>query len=468
MANQTDVLRALASKEGPVDAATLAKDLRTSDGTIRAYFSKMKKKGYVDGGGTEWYITEAGRAALLRGEKVVTTKEDVGEDELSKFAYYGQLSAVDPDKVTACTELFQNTNMRSMDEFDRVMAELNVPQNQRTQWRSLYIGYLRNTTPPEKREALYPLPSPEEVKQREEAAAAGERPRGEGVDYIVEDNNILKVGAEMGMFTFKEALQVVAAKRGTGAGGGGFGDVLTAFANAVKTLNPNEPLTVENVIDIFDKITESRGKGDGGGQTPPVSFVIEDGQVRELKAGQPIVIHKDVQQPGKTLVVTQTPEGIKTEEHVAGSPIIINAPQPSPSPGSNLPPMMPFPVIGSDGQPVYDKDGKPVYANIEPMMKWLGFQSEQKRADERHNMLMGVGQTVRENASDIIAAFKVAAEEIKTGTKVSAPTQEQPQVKCSCGILLNLPAGDWQEIQCPGPECQRVWTRDQVKEAMGA
>jgi len=75
--------------------------------------------------------------------------------------------------------------MRSMSEVERVLAEVNVPQNIRQTWINLYRGYLRNTTPPGKREELYPLPKIEETA-REAAAATGERAREDALDYVVE------------------------------------------------------------------------------------------------------------------------------------------------------------------------------------------------------------------------------------------------------------------------------------------
>ena len=200
MANQNEVLKVLAGKEEATSYTTIASELNSAQATIQTYLSRLKKKNYVEGGGKEWFITDAGRKALERGEEPVVTREDVGQDELSRFRIYGELSGVDTDLLDACVELFQNTDMRSMEEMERVLAELNIPQTNRNRWIALYRGYLRNTTPPEKREELYPLPVAAEVK-REEVTLAGEH-KGDKLDYIVEGNEILRVGEEMGMFTF--------------------------------------------------------------------------------------------------------------------------------------------------------------------------------------------------------------------------------------------------------------------------
>lgn len=462
MTDQNAVLRALSNKEEAASPVSLASELRVGEDKVRTYLNRLKKRGYVEGGGSAWYITDSGKTALERVEAAPTTKEDVGEDELAKFKYYGELSGVTTDKVEACAELFQNTDMRKIDEMERVLAEMNVPQNQRTQWRNLYRGYLRNTTPPATRDELYPLPKPGEGVTGEEGPPADEL-GGEGrLDYIVEGNDILQVGEGLGMFTFRQALQVVAAKRGTApppqtGGLGTFKD----FAEAVSTLNPNKPLTFTDVIALVKLLNEARGGG-GGEQLPPGCYVDEEGNVQELKSGQPIVIKKVIREQGKTYLLN--PEG-ELEEHESGKPIIIKV-QPSPGSGSNLPGVMPFPVFGEDGQPAYDKDGKPIYANLEPMMKYMGFQSEQRRAEERHGALMGLAKTVRENIGDGIAALKMTAEQAKAGigAKTSESKQAQPPpFECGdCHTQFAAPPGwEGQNIKCPG--CGREYSKEELQ-----
>lgn len=416
MSDQNETLRALSQKEEAASPGVLAAELRTSDANIRTYLSRLKKKGYVEGSGQQWYITDSGRDVLEKGDKIPTTTEDVGEDELSRFKYFGQLAGVDTNLITACVELFQNSDMRSMDEFDRVMAEQNIPQTHRNRWRSNYLGYLRNTTPQETRNELYPIKSPGNAVKSEEGSAEAEESFGEvGMDYVVEGNEIIRTYPGMGMFTFKQAIQVLMAKRGATPRTGeemGIGSVLTAFTEALKNTRPDQSVTFQDLMDFAERI-----KGNGGEvQNPLTGYVDEEGW-HEVPAGRPIFIErKNEASPQKNFVVIkQTPEGIVTEEHQAGQPIIIQS-IPS-SQGSSQVPMVLFPALGSDGQLLYDREGKPVYANLEPMMKYLGFQAEQKRADECHRMLVGLGETVRENFADGVQALKMAAQEFTSQKK---------------------------------------------------
>lgn len=468
MANQTEVLRVLLTREEAASPSSIASELRTGEGTIVTYLNRLKKKGFVDGGGKEWYIRDAGRKFLETAKKVPVTKEDVGEDELSKFQWYGQLSGVDPDVITAVAELFQNTDMRSMTEVERVLAEMNVPGIQRTKWKNLYRDYLRNTTAPEKRDELYPLPSLEEVRAADERAVAE---GGERLDYIVEENNILRVGDGLGMFTFKQALQVIAVKRGTtpqvAQPGQQWGpDDILKIVKAVQEFAPSGAAAPKSYMvtqgeqgAIVQEVEPGKPmvlQQPASQRGPTYTVDTTSGEVKEMPPGQPIVV---VKQPApttqKTFIVKQTPEGATVEEHDPSKPIIIN----TGAPGAGLPAMYPFPAMGSDGKPILGQDGKPVYVDIEPMMKWMGFQSEQRRADERHGALMGLAQTMKENVPIAAEAFQRAVSEVKG----KAPESTAQQYECgSCHKTFTLPRVPEEEEKVICPHCQQEWTGKEV------
>jgi len=117
--------------------------------------------------------------------------------------------------------------------------------------------------------------------------------------------------------------------------------------------------------------------------------------------------------PPKRYVIKDTAEGIVIEEYVPGKPIVIKQKVVSPPPetyivmdtpasppegpeGFALAPMAP--VLGADGQSVYDKDGKPIYANMEAVMEWYSFQAGQRRAKEIRDALMGFAKTAGKTA----------------------------------------------------------------------
>ena len=305
--------------------------------------------------------------------------------------------------------------------------------------------------------------------------------------YLVDpETGRVSVDEEEGEYTYKDALLMSSSIKGKS---GQYDDAINLI-NAAKTLaqegqskvaeKPKEyyvepdtgiivhdPENGEYALSEARTVSQSLQKVITGKDQPPPIYVVDSEGARTLKPGEPIVIKQQPPAstpPGKTLIVRQTAEGIVAEEHDLGKPIIINTP---PGQGSTgFPGMVPFPVFGTDGKPVYDSGGKPVFADIDPMMKMLGFQSEEKRADERHSMLMGLGTTVRENLSDGIQAIKDAVSEVK-GEGKSKKVAEQPTVyECSeCHSQFSIPNVPFETVKCPNPDCGHVYTKEEV---MGA
>ena len=468
MADQVGILKALSTKEEAVTPTVIAQEVRSTDSTVTTLLHKLKKKGHVEGGGKEWMITDAGRKEVEKGGGVVTTVEDVGEDEVSKFQYFGQLAGADSGNVEAALEIFKNEDMRSMEAFDKVMADINIPQVNRHRWRSLYLAYLRNTTAPEERDAIYPVPKVAVAEVVKPAAEERGKDGDEPLDYLVEDNKVVRVGDGLGMFTFRQSLQVVTASRGISKQPeDGGSSILNNLADVVMKLKPDQAMTPKEIIDLIKEVVEKKPDERDPPVQAPGFFVDEGGNVHELKAGQPIVVKRVEQQAGKTFILQ--PDGELVEQE-AGKPLVIKVQGDGGGGGGGMPQMLPFPIMGSDGQVVHDKDGNPVYANLEPMMKYMGFASDQKRAGERHSALMGLAQTVKENLGDGIAALKAAAEQAKgssIGSKESSATEEaQPQVySCAgCGSQFSTPPG-WagETVKCPNPGCDRQYTKEDLQ-----
>ncbi|GAH63488.1 unnamed protein product, partial [marine sediment metagenome] len=244
-------------------------------------------------------------------------------------------------------------------------------------------------------------------EKKEVAAGVGAGQKAEeGRSYVLDEiDKPIYVGEGLGDLTYKDAVDLAKVRSGR-------------MARPVSGAQSAGPTSAEEIIKIVNAVREWSGGQEGQKSyvvTPgekgavvqevepgkplvvpsptashPVTYVVDGGEVRELKPGEPLVIKKEVAAPPvqKTFVVRQTSEGMVAEEHDLSKPIIIN---PSSSPTL---PGFPFPVMDSDGKPVLGSDGQPVYANIEPMLKYMGFQGEQRRADERHVALMGLAQTV--------------------------------------------------------------------------
>ncbi|GAI24708.1 unnamed protein product, partial [marine sediment metagenome] len=210
----------------------------------------------------------------------------------------------------------------------------------------------------------------------------------------------------------------------------------------VKEVEPGKPVVVEQAA-----------------RQPGSTYMVNpEGEVKELKPGEPIVVVKQpaaAAPPQKTFIVKQTSEGTVVEEHDLSKPIIIS----TGAPGGGLPAMYPFPAMGADGKPMYDNAGNPIYVNVEPMIKWMGFQREQQRSDERHGAIMGLASTIKENLPIAVEAFNRAVSEVKG----KAPESTAQQYECGeCHTKFTLPRqpGEDEMVECPN--CHRQWPSKEV------
>lgn len=204
MANQNQVLQALSSEGGVVATENLATSVGTTQDTIRALCSKLKTKGYVDGSTKEgWTITSDGKEVLERGLKIPTTPEDVGADTESKFKYYGKLAGVDPDRILATTEAMLTGDPENLEHVWEVMTQMDIAMPNRRRWFNSFRYYLKQGIPAELKEKV--LGSPDEEKGEALSFSAKER----GKDYIIVDDEPVRVGAGLGDYGLQDAKEIM-------------------------------------------------------------------------------------------------------------------------------------------------------------------------------------------------------------------------------------------------------------------
>lgn len=475
MATLNQVLKSLTEEAEPVLTGPLAKKLSSTEDTMRSQLSKLKAKGYVDGSSKEgWVITLEGREAVEREEKIPVTPQDVGADTESKLKYFGNLAGVPPELILATIELTMTGDPENLEQVWNAMTQMDVPIAARRRWFNLWRNHLKQGIPPDLKEKV--VGAAEGTKEEgEEGAAVSARDRGR--DYIIVEDLPVFVGYGQGDYSLKDAkdiigIRAIRARVAATSGGGG------------------QQWGPQDIIQIIEKIDEKRGQpgasktyvvqptdqgavvkevqpgepvvlGQPGGSKPPQTFFVDSrGNVSQVEPGKPLVIKQESGAPPvqKTLVVRQTDKGIVTEEYEAGKPIILSA---AAGGGAGFS-MLPFPVFGNDGKPILDSEGRPVYANLEPTLRFLGFQAEQRRADQRHEALMGLVQTVREHADDGIAALKAAAEEAKKEREgTSSQAAKQQIYECGqCKTRFTIQTMDFQTVACPN--CKHEYTRQEV------
>ena len=293
--------------------------------------------------------------------------------------------------------------------------------------------------------------------------------------YLVDpETGKIDVVDEDGEYTYKDALLVSASIKGRA---GHYDDALKLIEAFKALVNVGSPKAEERKKEFYVEpetgvivkdpengeytlaeartISQSMRKA---ANLPPANYYVDpDGNVHQLQPGQPVVVKQRTEPSAQKIFLIDQKGNLQESE--AGKPIVVRVES---TPSSNIPPMYPFPAMGADNKPILGSDGKPVYVDIEPMLKWLGFQSEQKRADERHNALMGLTQTIKENLPIGMEAFSRAASEVKGKT----PESTTQQYECgSCHTKFTLPRepGEDEKVICP--KCGQEWTG---KEVLGA
>jgi len=228
--------------------------------------------------------------------------------------------------------------------------------------------------------------------------------------YLVDpETGKIDIDEEEGDYTYKDALLLSASVKGKG---GHFEEAISLIKTVTELgggkkqtderpkefyVDPETAVIIHDLENGECTLSEARAisqsmRGPTEEKQKTIQYLDGDGKLIEAPAGQPIIITKKEQaHPSKVFFINDQGE---LAEQEAGKPIVIKVQQGSP--GSDMPATLPFPVFGNDGQPVLDKDGKPMYANLEPMMKWMGFQSEQRRADESHKTKLEIATTFKD------------------------------------------------------------------------
>ncbi len=448
MANQNQVLQALSSVGGVVATEDLATNVGTTQDTIRALCSKLKTKDFVDGSTKEgWTITSEGREVLERGLKIPTTQEDVGADTESKFKYYGKLAGVDPDRILATTEAIFTGDPENLDHVWEVMTQMDIPMPNRRRWFNSWRYYLKQGIPVELREKV--IGSPDEEKGEALSFSAKER----GRDYIIVDEEPVRVGAGLGDYGLQDAKDVLSirALRNRFAGGGQSGGA-------------SMPGTGEKVSDLLRELAPYLNKGGNDETLRELISTQMELQKQEILSHIP----QPVQGGQPKSVIDQIAGFVAALGSLREAGPLLRSILGVPESSGN--PLTPTQIIGLDGQPAVMDLTKAL-----DMRRFLG---EEKRADERHDMFMGIGKAARENVGTFAEAAKEAIAEGREERKGQAPGQGQQEgvhmFRCntpSCQKEFGIRPEDWPKLETgelsgvPCPHCGAEYTAEMLTSA---
>ncbi len=469
MASQNDILEALNTKEAATITDDLAAELKASKEGTRKQLTRLKDKGFVEGDSQEgWLITEAGNKELEKGGVHPSMVEE-GITPRDQFEAIGRRIGISQDRIVLTADIVWSGDYTDIKWVWEALKQAVIRDDLAKLWVNAWRAQLHKPIPLELAKELVGPDEKAEVKP-----GAGPRVE-EGRSYILQDDLPVYVGKNLGDLTYEDALDLArirggrAARAGQGAPGQQWGpDEILKIVKAVQEFVPSGAAVPKSYVvsrgEEGKAIVQEVEQGkpvvvDQPASQPGSTYMVNpEGEVKELKPGEPIVIKQPAAAatPQKTFIVKQTSEGATVvEEHDLSKPIIIQAG----APGGGLPATYPFPAMGADGKPMFDNDGNPIYVNVEPMIKYMGFQKEQQRADERHGAIMSLASTIKENLPIAVEAFNRAVSEVK-GKAPESKVQEYECGNCHKTFALPRVPGEEEKVICP--HCQQEWTGKEV------
>ncbi|MBA7707448.1 hypothetical protein ES703_116320 [subsurface metagenome] len=263
-----------------------------------------------------------------------------------------------------------------------------------------------------------------------------------GRDFIIIDDEPVRIGENLGDYSLQDAKDILVTRA-----------LRSRFSVAGQSGKESLPGAAEKVSDVLSALAPYINKGGDDDKLREVISLQLELQKQEIlshipQPGQPSQPKPFMEQITEFVTILGT-----LRESGSTLKAILGIQEPSGNSSTGLP----VQIKGPDGQPFIMDLGQ--------VIDWRKFQSDERRADERHGALVGLSQTIRENISDGISALRAAAEEVKgsSESKAAESPPQQPQVfKCGdCQTEFSAPPG-WigEPILCP--KCRREYTKEEL------
>ncbi|MBA7640162.1 hypothetical protein ES703_47827 [subsurface metagenome] len=436
MATITELLEALNTKAAAVSTGDLATELKASkEGTLKQ-LTREKDKGHVEGNSQEgWLITDLGRKALEKGE-IHPSMIDEGVTPRQQFEAIGHRIGIKEDRIVLATDIVWSGDYNDVKWAWEALGQADIADDLRSVWVNAWRAKLHKAIPPELETELTGV-SKAVAEAGEDIAAKKPRDR----DYIIVEDEPVRVGANLGDYSLQDAKDILAIRA-----------VRNRFSGVGQAGGASPPGTAEKVSDILTALSPYLNK-ESSSDLATLKEVISDKlalQRQEIlsqipHSGQPTQPKPFMEQIAEFIAALGS---LKEAGPMLRS--ILGVPESPGNPSTTLPVQVTGP------------DGKPAIMDLGSIINWRKFEGEERRADERHGALVGLAQTVRENLGDGVAALKAAAGEIKGSPGAKTPEPQQQVFACGdCKTQFSPPAG-WagQPLKCP--KCDREYTKEEL------
>lgn len=420
MATKTEILEALAAESGPITVSALAEKMAVETSQLTTQISRLLKSGQV-------VKNEVGEVLLAEkghDELTASSEVEVGATDFDYFKSLGKKIGVVGDIIDVTTNhVWAGGDYRDLTWVWRALGEMAIRQDLKGRWWNAWRSFLKQGVPPELRDEVSGITD----------LGKDEGPPGKktGRDYIIVDDEPVRVGEGLGDYGLQDAKDLLAIR------------ALRDRARGSSTTERRPDVAhTDNVAGIITALQPFLTKGT---DTDMLKEMLGD-KMQLLKSDIIAGMPRSSDQPKSWIDQLGELTGLVGKLKEAGP--IVRSILGLPEGGGN-----PNPSANPVTLPFTDKDGNPMQITADPEtgIQWLRFLGEEKRADEKQGMLRGMVETFKEEAPAVIGALKEVAEGYNKKAGQGGRGPETVHTESAAGGPPE--AGEPQEATCPS--CQQ-------------
>lgn len=365
MSLANDILELLSERGAPVKTSGLVEKLNKPGSSIRAETTRLKQKGLIEGDGEEgWVIAEAGEKKVKTGGIRPTMIEE-GVTPRQKFEAIGTQIGIKEERIAVATDIVWGGDYEDLKWVWDALGQADIRDDLRKVWVNAWRAYLRKAIPLELETELTRAPK--------EGPGERERARKPSREYILVDDEPVRVGESIGDYTLQDAKDILSIRA-----------LKSRFSGGGQSGAP-PPGATEKISDLLTALA------------PYINKEADSATLREILADklalqkQEIMSHMPQQaqtaQP-KTFIeqiadLAQVMSTLKDAGPVIRS--ILGFPEPSSNPQSTIVPVK-----------MMDKDGNPVIFDPETYFMLEDHRDKRRREEESHQAKMAITKSFKD------------------------------------------------------------------------
>ncbi len=375
MAEEKELLEALAAQGNPIAAGELAKQVNSKVETVSTQLKRLKGKGLVTSGEDGWSITDTATEALAKGKLPGTSMMEEEVMPYDAFCGIGRRIGVNENRVKLVADMVFSGDYGDLKWVWDALGQQGLRNDVKSLWFNNWRVVVRKPVPPEIAEEVFL--SKTEAEGKPKAKAEGEKADR---DYILVDDMPVRVGQGVGDFDLETAKQLA-----------GIRALKDRLGKAIPGTSAGAPPTMMGGLpELITALAAFREKPDQEGVN---ALIKELSDVKFDALKQDIISRIPRQQEPQSFMqqLTEFTTSMKEMGPILRS--ILGVPETGQQAQSPMTPIQ-----------LNDKNGNPMIMDIHSFTTLRKFESEERRADEKHKDDQEMAGVVKEFLSKISTA----------------------------------------------------------------